>query len=124
MAGGADSSVAAALMLNSGYDCIGVTLKLYTSDDIVPVHRGCCSGTPTRGCCSLEDVNDARNVAFALNMPHYVLNFTEPFRDEVIRRFIDIYEKGGRLIPASTVTGTSNLNGFCTGPGSWILICW
>ncbi|GHV04100.1 tRNA-specific 2-thiouridylase MnmA [Spirochaetia bacterium] len=97
MSGGVDSSVAAALMLDSGYDCIGVTLKLYTGDDIainttgaVPVHRGC---------CSLEDVNDARNVAFALDMPHYVLNFTESFRDEVIRRFIDIYEKGGTPNP-------------------------
>ncbi|GHV92930.1 tRNA-specific 2-thiouridylase MnmA [Spirochaetia bacterium] len=99
MSGGVDSSVAAALMLNAGYDCIGVTLKLYASDDIVSIHRGGCSGTPTRGCCSLEDVNDARNVAFALNMPHYVLNFTESFRDEVIRRFIDIYEKGGTPNP-------------------------
>ncbi|GHV55454.1 tRNA-specific 2-thiouridylase MnmA [Spirochaetia bacterium] len=90
MSGGVDSSVAAALMLNSGYDCIGITLKLYTGDDIVPIHRGC---------CSLEDVNDARNVAYRLNMPHYVLNFTEPFRDEVIRRFIDIYEKGGTPNP-------------------------
>lgn len=99
MSGGVDSSVAAALMLNSGYDCIGVTLKLYDGDDMVPIHRGCCSGTPTRGCCSLEDVNDARNVAYRLNMAHYVLNFTEPFRDEVIRRFIDIYEKGGTPNP-------------------------
>jgi tRNA-specific 2-thiouridylase len=90
MSGGVDSSVAAALMLDLGYDCIGVTLKLYISDEIVPVHRGC---------CSLEDVNDARNVAFALNMPHYVLNFTESFREEVIRRFIDIYEKGGTPNP-------------------------
>jgi tRNA-specific 2-thiouridylase len=100
MSGGVDSSVAAALMLQEGYDCIGVTLKLYTNDDAGPGAAGKAgSGKITRGCCSLEDVNDARSVAFRLNMPHYVLNFTEIFRDEVIRRFIDIYEKGGTPNP-------------------------
>jgi tRNA-specific 2-thiouridylase len=114
MSGGVDSSVAAALMLEQGYQCIGVTLKLYTSEDIAASRRGCCSGTAPRthrgcssgtaskihrGCCSLTDVNDARNVAFRLNMPHYVLNFTGEFRDQVIRRFIETYEAGATPNP-------------------------
>jgi tRNA-specific 2-thiouridylase len=104
MSGGVDSSVAAALMLEQGYDCIGVTLKLYANEDIAAsrIHRGCSSGTTPsvqRGCCSLADVNDARNVAFRLNMPHYVLNFTGEFRDQVIRRFIETYEQGATPNP-------------------------
>lgn len=82
MSGGVDSSVAAALMRGEGYDCIGVTLKLIDTK------------RPERGCCSLADVNDARQAAYKLGLPHYVLNFTEPFRDEVIRRFVEIYEAG------------------------------
>lgn len=102
MSGGVDSSVAAALTLEQGYDCIGVTLKLYGSEDIAASRRGCCPGTTPsarRGCCSLADVNDAKNAAFRLNMPHYVLNFTGEFRDQVIRRFIETYEKGATPNP-------------------------
>ncbi|MDR0730168.1 MAG: tRNA 2-thiouridine(34) synthase MnmA [Treponema sp.] len=84
MSGGVDSSVAAALMRGEGYDCIGVTLKLA---DVGPAEGN-------RGCCSLADVNDARQAAYRLGLPHYVLNFTEPFRDEVIRRFVESYEAG------------------------------
>jgi tRNA-specific 2-thiouridylase len=90
MSGGVDSSVAAALMLDQGYGCIGITLKLYANEDLAVI---------SRGCCSLADVNDARNVAFRLNMPHYVLNFTEEFREQVIRRFIETYEKGATPNP-------------------------
>jgi tRNA-specific 2-thiouridylase len=90
MSGGVDSSVAAALMLEQGYDCIGVTLKLYAAEDIAASRRGC---------CSLADANDARNVAFRLNMPHYVLNFTGEFREQVIRRFIETYEQGATPNP-------------------------
>jgi tRNA-specific 2-thiouridylase len=91
MSGGVDSSVAASLMLDAGYTCIGVTMKLYgTGDSGQRIHKGC---------CSLADVNDARQAAYALNMPHYVLNFTEAFTSEVIRRFIETYEKGGTPNP-------------------------
>ncbi|MDR2480003.1 MAG: tRNA 2-thiouridine(34) synthase MnmA, partial [Treponema sp.] len=94
MSGGVDSSVAAALMLEQGYDCIGITLKLYQGES------RCCSGTKLqRGCCSLEDVNDAKAVAFRLGMPHYVLNFTEEFDRQVIRRFVETYERGGTPNP-------------------------
>ncbi|MDR3146903.1 MAG: tRNA 2-thiouridine(34) synthase MnmA [Treponema sp.] len=85
MSGGVDSSVAAALMLRDGYDCIGVTLKLTDSTG---------AGCSRRGCCSLADVNDARQAAYKLGLPHYVLNFTAVFRDEVIRRFVESYEAG------------------------------
>jgi tRNA-specific 2-thiouridylase len=95
MSGGVDSSVAAALMLGEGRDCIGVTLKLI-GDDMVSGPTGAVGGgeRPNRGCCSLADVNDARQAAYKLGLPHYVLNFTEPFRDEVIRRFVETYEAG------------------------------
>jgi tRNA-specific 2-thiouridylase len=91
MSGGVDSSVAAFLMKNAGYDCAGITLKLYGNED---GGRGA-----HKGCCSLADVNDARNVAHNLGIPHYVLNFTEEFRDKVIRRFIETYEAGGTPNP-------------------------
>jgi tRNA-specific 2-thiouridylase len=86
MSGGVDSSVAAALAMREGCDCVGVTLKLGDG--------GPAEGRPGRGCCSLADVNDARQAAYKLGLPHYVLNFTEPFRNEVIRRFVESYEAG------------------------------
>ncbi|MDR0502933.1 MAG: tRNA 2-thiouridine(34) synthase MnmA [Treponema sp.] len=84
MSGGVDSSVAAALLLEQGFKCIGVTLKLFNSES---------------GCCSLADVNDAGNVAFSLGMDHYVLNFTKEFDKEVIQRFVDTYEAGATPNP-------------------------
>jgi len=89
MSGGVDSSVAAALCLEQGLECAGITLKLYNGD----------SYQPTVGCCSLVDVNDAKNVAFNLGMPHYVLNFTEEFDKYVIRHFIETYEEGATPNP-------------------------
>jgi tRNA-uridine 2-sulfurtransferase len=84
MSGGVDSSVAAALMLEKGFQCVGITLKL---------HKG------ESRCCSLADVNDAKNVAFSLGMDHYVLNFTEEFDKQVIRHFIETYEQGATPNP-------------------------
>ncbi|MDR2618849.1 MAG: tRNA 2-thiouridine(34) synthase MnmA [Treponema sp.] len=102
MSGGVDSSVAAALMVAEGYNCIGVTLKLVDGNDAGPGESGLrksCGSRTARGCCSLADVNDALQVADRLGMPHYVLNFTGPFRNEVIRRFIETYEQGGTPNP-------------------------
>jgi tRNA-specific 2-thiouridylase len=91
MSGGVDSSVAAWRMKEAGYDCIGITLKLFVNDDIgKPKHNSC---------CSLDDVNDARAVAYRMGMPHYVLNFTEDFRDRVIHRFIETYQQGATPNP-------------------------
>ena len=86
MSGGVDSSIAAKLMKDRGYDCIGCTMKLYNNED-AGIER-------SRTCCSLDDVEDARSVAYKLGMLFYVFNFTNAFRDTVIRKFIESYEKG------------------------------
>lgn len=86
MSGGVDSSLAAKLMVDRGYECIGCTMKLYNNED-AGIER-------SRTCCSLDDVQDARSVAYKLGMPFYVFNFTDAFRDVVIRKFIESYEKG------------------------------
>ena len=85
MSGGVDSSVAAAL-LKKEYEVIGATLKLYSNEDI---------GVDTsRTCCSLSDVEDARNVANKMGFPHYTFNFGALFEKEVIGRFVDGYLAG------------------------------
>ena len=86
MSGGVDSSVAAYLTQQAGFDCIGVTMRLY---DNLP-DEGCDSRT----CCSLEDVEDARSVARRLGMPFYAFNFKADFREKVIEKFIHCYECG------------------------------
>lgn len=86
MSGGVDSSVAAFLMKEQGYDCIGATMKLFHNED-VGVSR-------EHSCCSLDDVEDARSVAQSLGMPYYVMNFSERFREDVIDRFVSAYENG------------------------------
>ncbi len=86
MSGGVDSSVAAYLIKQQGYETVGVTLKLFSNEDI-----GECA---TKTCCSMKDVEDAKSVSFKLGIKHYVLNFTEHFKKEVISRFIESYEKG------------------------------
>ena len=86
MSGGVDSSVAALLTKESGDECIGATMKLYNNEDI-GVHR-------EKTCCSLDDVEDARSVAYHMDMPYYVFNFTADFHTEVMDRFVDAYENG------------------------------
>jgi len=84
MSGGVDSSVAAALCLDQGYQCVGITLKLYKGES---------------SCCSLADVNDAKNVAFNLGMGHYVFNFTDEFDKHVVQHFVETYEAGATPNP-------------------------
>ena len=86
MSGGVDSSVAALLLKERGYDCIGCTMRLYSSD-ILPEN-------PDKTCCSLDDVEDARSVAFRLAMPYYVLNLSDVFQEKVIAPFICSYMAG------------------------------
>ena len=86
MSGGVDSSVAAYLMKEKGYDCIGCTMRLYDGDSEAE------SGGSS--CCSLSDVENARSIAFKLGMPYYVFNFTEDFGKCVIDKFIGGYERG------------------------------
>ena len=92
MSGGVDSAVAAYLMTERGYDCIGVTMKLFQSEN-----AGMTDASNT--CCSLEDVEDAKSVARALGIPHYVFNFSERFEKEVIERFVRSYENGATPNP-------------------------
>jgi tRNA-specific 2-thiouridylase len=82
MSGGVDSSVAAALLLQQGYDVIGITMQIWPEED------------SPRACCSLSAVEDARRVAARLGIPHYVLNFQDEFREAVIQNFIDEYRCG------------------------------
>lgn len=91
MSGGVDSSVAAYLLQQQGYACIGVTMRLY-ENETAGIPRG-------HTCCSLDDVEDARAVAYDLGMPYYVLNFTEEFNEKVIRKFVQVYQNGGTPNP-------------------------
>ena len=87
MSGGVDSSVAALLLHRQGYDVIGVTMKLYDIDQAdLPEYY--------RGCCTLDDVEDARAVCRILGVPHYVLNVQREFRAFVIDYFRREYENG------------------------------
>ncbi len=84
MSGGVDSSLAAKKMKDMGYECIGCTMRLYDGEQ---------TGAE-RSCCSLDDVEDARSVAYKLGMPYYVFNFTDDFREKVIKKFVESYEAG------------------------------
>jgi len=86
MSGGVDSSVAAAILKKEGYEVIGVTLQIWPDDLPGPQPEG--------GCCSLSAVEDARMVAFQLDIPYYVLNFQDIFEKNVINYFVDEYTKG------------------------------
>jgi tRNA-specific 2-thiouridylase len=87
MSGGVDSSVAASLLVEQGYDVCGVTLKLFSNEDIG-------LDSVLRTCCSLSDVGDARSVAYKLGIDHFVFNFGDAFNRDVIRRFADAYIAG------------------------------
>lgn len=86
MSGGVDSSVAAYLMKEKGYECIGTTMKLFHNEDVELSRE--------HTCCSLDDVEDARSVAYSLGMPYYVFNFSERFKEDVLERFVRSYENG------------------------------
>ena len=81
MSGGVDSSVAAALLLEAGYEVVGATLKLW-------------GGVSDSGCCSVADVDDARRVAQTLGIDHHVFNYTEEFERHVVTPFVEGHARG------------------------------
>ena len=90
MSGGVDSSVVAALLKSEGYDVVGVTLQLY--DHGLATHRA-------GACCAGQDIHDARKVASNIKIPHYVLDYEDRFRTEVVDRFANDYLAGKTPIP-------------------------
>ena len=91
MSGGVDSSVAAWLMQQAGYDCTGITMRLTRNETLGQ------SGFHT--CCSEKDIEDAAEVAFAMDIPYKVLDFTADFREQIIEKFVRVYEAGGTPNP-------------------------
>ena len=87
MSGGVDSSVAAWLLKQQGYDVIGVTMQIWQEEEDEIVEEN-------GGCCGLSAVDDARRVAERIGIPYYVMNFREVFREKVIDNFVSEYEKG------------------------------
>lgn len=88
MSGGVDSSVAAALLHKQGYDVIGITMKTWGFMEVggAPKHES--------GCCSLDAIFDAKNVATSFGIPHYTVDFTKAFEESVIENFVDEYVSG------------------------------
>jgi tRNA-specific 2-thiouridylase len=92
MSGGVDSSVAAALLAEQGHDVIGLSMQLYDATD----------GERTFGsCCSIDDLHDARRVASALNIPHYIVNFERQFDEHVVSNFVGEYAAGRTPLPCA-----------------------
>ena len=85
MSGGVDSSVAAYLLKEQGYDVIGVTMQIWQDD---------ATEAAENGCCGISAVDDARRVAGQLDIPYYVMNFKNEFKCNVIDYFVDEYKKG------------------------------
>ena len=92
MSGGVDSSVAAALLAEQGHDVIGVSMQLYDQRD---------GQTSFGSCCSLDDLHDARRVAAAIDIPHYILNFERQFDAQVVSNFVQEYTAGRTPLPCA-----------------------
>jgi tRNA-specific 2-thiouridylase len=90
MSGGVDSSVVAGLLAREGYDVVGVTLQLYDHGEATHRKGACCAG---------QDIHDARRVAAALNIPHYVLDYEERFKSAVMEPFANAYRQGETPVP-------------------------
>jgi tRNA-specific 2-thiouridylase len=92
MSGGVDSSVAAALLAEQGHEVIGVSMQLYDQSE---------GQTSFGSCCSLDDLHDARRVAAAIDIPHYILNFEKQFDEQVVSNFVREYASGRTPLPCA-----------------------
>ena len=92
MSGGVDSSVAAALLAEQGHDVIGLSMQLYDQTE---------GQTSFGSCCSIDDLHDARRVAAAINIPHYIVNFEKQFDQQVIANFVSEYAAGRTPLPCA-----------------------
>jgi len=88
MSGGVDSSVAAALLVEAGYEVIGITMNIWPSAKTAE------EAERFGGCCSLSATDDAKKVAYKLGIPHYTFDFREIFKQEVIENFVSEYRRG------------------------------
>src|SRR5215203_4591155 len=92
MSGGVDSSVAAALLAEEGHEVIGLSMQLYDQSD---------GQTSFGSCCSIDDLHDARRVAAALDIPHYIMNFERQFNQQVVSNFVAEYAAGRTPLPCA-----------------------
>src|SRR5215510_4282692 len=92
MSGGVDSSVAAALLAEQGHEVIGLSMQLYDQSD---------GQTAFGSCCSIDDLHDARRVAAAINIPHYIVNFERQFDERVVSNFVREYAAGRTPLPCA-----------------------
>jgi tRNA-specific 2-thiouridylase len=95
MSGGVDSSVAAALLVEQGHEVIGLSMQLYDASETVGGARAFGS------CCSIDDLHDARRVAAAIAIPHYILNFERQFQQQVVGNFVGEYAAGRTPLPCA-----------------------
>jgi tRNA-specific 2-thiouridylase len=94
MSGGVDSSVAAALLAEQGHDVIGLSMQLYDAS-------GAGGQASFGSCCSIDDLHDARRVAAAIDIPHYILNFERQFDAQVVSNFVHEYAAGRTPLPCA-----------------------
>lgn len=99
MSGGVDSSVAAALLAEQGHDVIGLSMQLY---DVSTQSEGQRS---FGSCCTLDDLHDARRVAAAIDIPHYIVNFEREFNEQVVSNFVGEYASGRTPLPCAHCNG-------------------
>jgi len=121
MSGGVDSSVVAGLLCQQGYDVVGITLQLYDHGAVLARKGACCAG---------QDIHDARRVAEHLGIPHYVLDYENQFRQDVMEDFADTYLAGGTPIPCircnqrvkfrDLMTTAQDLGAACLATGHYI----